>query len=258
MQLPDFTSARVLVVGDLMLDRYWHGSTSRISPEAPVPVVHVKDNEQRAGGAGNVALNIAALGAKVYLMGFCGEDEAADTLTQVMQSAGVECLLEKLQDYPTITKLRVMSRHQQLIRLDFEDGFHTVDPNGLLQHFRNQMEQVDVIVLSDYGKGTLSNIEKFIGLARSINKPVLVDPKGTDFGIYQHATMITPNYSEFEAIVGALRARSAEAEEPFWGWMVAALPETAAPVVNAGVSEAHLVSNSAWIRLECRQQRNFQ
>ena len=203
MQLPDFTSARVLVVGDLMLDRYWHGSTSRISPEAPVPVVHVKDNEQRAGGAGNVALNIAALGAKVYLMGFCGEDEAADTLTQVMQSAGVECLLERLQDYPTITKLRVMSRHQQLIRLDFEDGFHTVDPNGLLQHFRNQMEQVDVIVLSDYGKGTLSNIEKFIGLARSINKPVLVDPKGTDFGIYQHATMITPNFTEFEAIVGA-------------------------------------------------------
>jgi D-beta-D-heptose 7-phosphate kinase / D-beta-D-heptose 1-phosphate adenosyltransferase len=203
MQLPDFTSARVLVVGDLMLDRYWHGSTSRISPEAPVPVVHVQNNEQRAGGAGNVALNIAALGAKVDLMGFCGQDEAADTLTQIMQSAGVDCLLEKLQDYPTITKLRVMSRHQQLIRLDFEDGFHEVAAEGLLRHFRQQMDQVDVVVLSDYGKGTLNAVEKFIALARSINKAVLVDPKGTDFGIYQHATMITPNFSEFEAIVGA-------------------------------------------------------
>jgi len=202
MQLPNYSTGRVLVIGDLMLDRYWHGSTSRISPEAPVPVVHVKDDEQRAGGAGNVALNIAALGGKVSVMGFVGQDEPAESLKLLLQDAGVLCLFEALNDYPTITKLRVMSRHQQLIRLDFEDGFHAVNNEQLLHQYHAEMMQADAIILSDYGKGTLNPIEPFIRLAKKLNKPVLIDPKGSDFSKYRQATLITPNLTEFEAVVG--------------------------------------------------------
>jgi len=202
MQLPNYSSGRVLVIGDLMLDRYWHGSTSRISPEAPVPVVHVSDDEQRAGGAGNVALNIAALGGKVSVLGFVGNDEPAQTLQSLLQDAGILCLFETLADYPTITKLRVISRHQQLIRLDFEDGFHSVENEKLLHQYHAEMMQANVVVLSDYGKGTLNQIEKYIKLATQLNKPVLIDPKGTDFSIYKHATLITPNLAEFEGVVG--------------------------------------------------------
>jgi len=202
MQLPNYSTGRVLVIGYLMLDRYWHGSTSRISPEAPVPVVHVNDDEQRAGGAGNVALNIAALGGKVSVMGFVGQDEPAESLKLLLQDAGVLCLFEALNDYPTITKLRVMSRHQQLIRLDFEDGFHAVNNEQLLHQYHAEMMQADTIVLSDYGKGTLNPIEPFIDLAKKLNKPVLIDPKGSDFTKYKQATLITPNLTEFEAVVG--------------------------------------------------------
>lgn len=202
MQLPNYSTGRVLVIGDLMLDRYWHGATSRISPEAPVPVVHVKDDEQRAGGAGNVALNIAALGGKVSVMGFVGNDEPAQSLKALLQEAGVLTLFESLENYPTITKLRVMSRHQQLIRLDFEDGFHSVDNQTLLHQYHAEMMQANAIVLSDYGKGTLNHVEQFISLATQLNKPVLIDPKGTDFSKYKHATLITPNLSEFVAVVG--------------------------------------------------------
>jgi D-beta-D-heptose 7-phosphate kinase/D-beta-D-heptose 1-phosphate adenosyltransferase len=202
MQLPNYSAARVLVVGDLMLDRYWHGPTSRISPEAPVPVVHVKQDEQRAGGAGNVALNIAALGAKVSLLGFTGEDEAAIALETLLKKSGVLCLFQGIPNHPTITKLRVMSRHQQLIRLDFEDGFQDVDSDTLLHQYHAELMQSQVVVLSDYGKGTLSQVQPFIRLAKQLKKPVLVDPKGSDFSIYQQATLITPNLSEFEAVVG--------------------------------------------------------
>lgn len=202
MQLPNYSNARVLVIGDLMLDRYWHGSTSRISPEAPVPVVHVNQDEQRAGGAGNVALNIASLGSKVTLLGFTGEDQAAKDLTEVLKRAGVLCLFQAIPSYPTITKLRVMSRHQQLIRLDFEDGFHQVDATNLLHLYHAEMTQAEVIVLSDYGKGTLNEVQAFIRLAKQMHKTVLIDPKGNDFSIYKHATLITPNLHEFEAVVG--------------------------------------------------------
>jgi D-beta-D-heptose 7-phosphate kinase/D-beta-D-heptose 1-phosphate adenosyltransferase len=202
MQLPNYSAARVLVVGDLMLDRYWHGLTSRISPEAPVPVVHVKQDEQRAGGAGNVALNIAALGAKVSLLGFTGEDEAAVTLETLLKKSGVLCLFQGIPNHPTITKLRVMSRHQQLIRLDFEDGFQDINSDTLLHQYHAELMQSQVVVLSDYGKGTLSQVQPFIRLAKQLKKPVLVDPKGSDFSIYQQATLITPNLSEFEAVVG--------------------------------------------------------
>ena len=208
MQVPDFSNANVLVVGDLMLDRYWHGTTSRISPEAPVPVVHVKENEQRAGGAGNVALNIAALGARVTLLSFCGEDEAADSLKQLLTAEGVRCLFETVSDLPTITKLRVMSRHQQLMRLDFEEGFQAVDSAGLLARFHAELAHTNVVLLSDYGKGTLNEVQTFIGLTKQIGKPVLVDPKGADFSIYQQASLLTPNFSEFEAVVGKCENQS--------------------------------------------------
>ncbi|PPD22663.1 MAG: bifunctional heptose 7-phosphate kinase/heptose 1-phosphate adenyltransferase [Methylomonas sp.] len=202
MQLPNYSTARVLVVGDLMLDRYWHGPTSRISPEAPVPVVHVKHDEYRAGGAGNVALNIAALGAKTSLLGFVGEDQNAVSLETLLKKAGVLCLFQAVPHHPTITKLRVMSRHQQLIRLDFEDGFHAIASEPLLHRYHAEMTQAQVVVLSDYGKGTLNGIQPFIKLARQMKKPVLVDPKGSDFSRYKHATLITPNLSEFETVVG--------------------------------------------------------
>ncbi len=202
MQLPNYRTASVLVVGDLMLDRYWHGSTSRISPEAPVPIVHVKEHEHRAGGAGNVALNIASLGAKVSLIGFTGRDEAADLLTDLLKVAGIRCVFEALADYPTITKLRVMSRHQQLIRLDFESEFEKVDSELLLHRYHAELEQAQLVILSDYGKGTLSEVARFIQLAKKMGKPVLVDPKGRDFTRYRGATIITPNLLEFEAVVG--------------------------------------------------------
>jgi D-beta-D-heptose 7-phosphate kinase/D-beta-D-heptose 1-phosphate adenosyltransferase len=213
MQLPHYPSGRVLVIGDLMLDRYWHGSTSRISPEAPVPIVHVKQDEQRAGGAGNVALNIAALGGKVSLLGFVGDDEPAQTLEKLLHEARVLCLFEKLKEFPTITKLRVMSRHQQLIRLDFEDGFHAVNSDQLLHQYHAEMMQADVVVLSDYGKGTLNQVEQYISLATQLNKPVLVDPKGSNFSIYKNATLMTPNLTEFEGVVGHCATQQALVEK---------------------------------------------
>lgn len=201
LTMPRFDSAPVLVVGDVMLDRYWHGPTHRISPEAPVPVVKVDQIEDRPGGAGNVALNIAALGAPAWLVGVTGEDEAAVSLRQTLNAAGVYCDFQAHQSRPTITKLRVLSRHQQLIRLDFEEPFET-DGAALLESVRGLLSKVKVMVLSDYGKGALVNHQELIALARAQNIPVLADPKGTDFSIYRGATLITPNLSEFEAVVG--------------------------------------------------------
>ena len=203
--IPEFSSAHVLVIGDLMLDRYWHGDTSRISPEAPVPVVRVGEAEERPGGAGNVALNIAALGAQVTLLGLTGNDEACDALEKILIDAKVHCDFEKVQESATVTKLRVMSRHQQLIRLDFEDGFNSYTGSGLFEKFQHQLDNVGAIVLSDYGKGTLREIQKFIQLARKNDIPVLIDPKGADFSPYDGATLITPNMSEFTAVVGSCK-----------------------------------------------------
>jgi D-beta-D-heptose 7-phosphate kinase/D-beta-D-heptose 1-phosphate adenosyltransferase len=202
MKLPDFSLANVLVAGDLMLDRYWYGNTSRISPEAPVPVVHVAKAEERVGGAGNVALNIAALGAHASLIGLCGNDAAADTLQKLMDSARVGCLFHRVPECETITKLRVLSRNQQLIRLDFEDGFHGIESDSIVDAFRTEVARTDVVVLSDYGKGTLRSVRSLIEIARNAGKPVLVDPKGRDFSIYSGASVITPNLAEFEGVVG--------------------------------------------------------
>jgi len=188
-----------------MLDRYWHGDTSRISPEAPVPVVLVGEAEERPGGAGNVALNISSLGAHASLLGLTGNDEACQSLESIMQTAGVECHFQRLSDKPTVTKLRVLSRHQQLIRLDFEDGFSATDQAGLLDRFKAQLAGVKAVILSDYGKGTLTDIQQFVQPARAAGIPILVDPKGNDFEIYRGVTVITPNLSEFEAVVGHAR-----------------------------------------------------
>jgi len=202
MKLPEFNHAAVLVVGDLMLDRNWQGDTSRISPEAPVPVVHVKEVEDRPGGAGNVALNIAALEAKVTLLGYTGNDDAGRCLQTLLEKAKVQCQFEPLPDQPTITKLRVLSRHQQLIRLDFEDSFHHMPVAQLREDFDAALPEHDVVVLSDYGKGTLACAPELIAAAIAAGKKVLVDPKGSDFEKYRGATLITPNWNEFQAIVG--------------------------------------------------------
>ena len=202
MKLPDFSQAAVLVVGDLMLDRNWQGDTSRVSPEAPVPVVHVKDIEDRPGGAGNVALNIAGLNSTVTVLGYTGEDAAARALKEQLEQAKVTCQFEHLTDQPTITKLRVLSRHQQLIRLDFEESFHDLPVEQLQQDYEQALPSHDVVVLSDYGKGTLASVQQLIATARAAGKKGLVDPKGTDFTKYRGATLITPNWSEFQAVVG--------------------------------------------------------
>ncbi len=202
MQLPDLSRARVLVVGDLMLDRYWQGPTSRISPEAPVPVVKVEGIEDRPGGAANVAMNAAALGAKVTLLGPTGDDESADILEQKVDSLGVMCDFVRLPGFDTITKLRVMSRNQQLIRLDFERSFARANKQVMVERYCQHLRDADVVVLSDYNKGSLSEVESLIQLAREANIAVIVDPKGSDFAKYQGASLLTPNMSEFQAIVG--------------------------------------------------------
>ena len=208
LQIPVFDRAHVLVIGDVMLDRYWHGATSRISPEAPVPVVHVRQGEERPGGAGNVALNIAALQAHSTVIAITGDDEAADLLTHSLEGAGVNCRFLRLAGVPTITKLRVISRHQQLIRLDFEDGFESFDNAALLAHYRAALPDCGAVVISDYGKGTLKPLRELIDTARAAGKPVLVDPKRTDFAPYAGASLITPNLNEFEAVVGPCRSEA--------------------------------------------------
>jgi D-beta-D-heptose 7-phosphate kinase/D-beta-D-heptose 1-phosphate adenosyltransferase len=200
--LPDFSTGRVVVVGDVMLDRYWHGSTTRISPEAPVPVVRVEGDEVRAGGAGNVALNAASLGCAAELVGLVGRDEAARLLREKLESGGVACRLLEAPQHPTITKLRIISRHQQLIRLDFEDNFAVLESAGIEQAFEAALDGSGALVLSDYGKGTLAQVGSLIRVAREHQVPIVVDPKGTDFGRYCGATVLTPNLVEFEAVVG--------------------------------------------------------
>ena len=202
MPVPSFDRGRVLIVGDVMLDRYWHGVTSRISPEAPVPVVHVDTSEERPGGAANVALNTAVLGSRTRLLGVTGDDEAAGSLEAQLGAAGIDCRFQKLANTPTVTKLRVISRHQQLIRLDFEDRFQAIDDGRLLAEFRSGLADCDVVVFSDYGKGTLVDVTAMITAARQAGKPVLVDPKAPDFSRYRGAGIITPNLAEFELAAG--------------------------------------------------------
>jgi len=203
VSIPDFTKARVLVAGDVMLDRYWSGSSNRISPEAPVPVVNVHDCVDRAGGAANVALNIASLGASVTLAGIVGNDEAATILSRLLDDKGISQTFVSQDNYKTITKLRVLSRHQQLIRLDFEETSVDLDTDDFNQAVLEHIAQFDVVVLSDYNKGSLNQAQEIIKVARKAGVSVLVDPKGHDFEKYRGADLLTPNLSEFEAIVSA-------------------------------------------------------
>ena len=195
-------SAHVLVVGDVILDRYVHGETTRISPEAPVPVVLVQRTEERPGGAGNVALNIASLGINVSLVGLAGRDSAADTLARLLADAQVTCKFATQNGFSTITKLRVLSQHQQLIRLDYEARSETADADALFAIFRKEAGKADITVLSDYAKGSLKNIQSYIDECRKREIKVLIDPKGSDFSRYQDASLLTPNLKEFEAVVG--------------------------------------------------------
>lgn len=203
IQLPDYSQVSVLVAGDVMLDRYWTGDTGRISPEAPVPVVKVGEQEQRPGGAGNVALNITSLGARTTVMGVCGNDEAGDLLRQTLSAEqGIELALATTADRPTITKLRILSRHQQLLRLDFEHHFEDRHSKLLLEDFTGHLDTADVVILSDYDKGSLRLAPEFIARARAAGKTVLVDPKSADFSHYRGASLITPNLGEFQRAAG--------------------------------------------------------
>lgn len=204
--LPDFSSAKVLIVGDVMLDRYWQGPSLRISPEAPVPVVKIEQEEQRIGGAGNVALNASVLGARATLLALVGDDEAASQVRNLLEQKHVRCRLQAVPGSKTITKLRVLSQHQQLIRLDFEDAFAGFNSDSLTAEFIRCLGEVDAVVLSDYAKGTLRHSQALLSIAREAKKPVIVDPKGKDFERYRGATLITPNLSEFETVVGPCRS----------------------------------------------------
>ncbi|WP_348666552.1 bifunctional D-glycero-beta-D-manno-heptose-7-phosphate kinase/D-glycero-beta-D-manno-heptose 1-phosphate adenylyltransferase HldE [Arsenophonus symbiont of Ornithomya chloropus] len=199
---PDFKKAHVLVVGDVMLDRYWYGSTDRISPEAPVPVIKIEKKEERPGGAANVAMNIATLGANIHLIGLIGIDDTGKILINKLNEANVCCDLITLSSYPTITKLRILSYNQQLIRIDFEKKNDNFSMNLLLERIQKKLPYIKVLVLSDYDKGTLRNIANIIKLANTAQVPILIDPKGSNYKNYYGATLLTPNMTEFEAMVG--------------------------------------------------------
>jgi rfaE bifunctional protein kinase chain/domain len=199
----------VLVVGDVMLDRYWFGEVSRISPEAPVPVVKVERTEDRPGGAANVARNAAALGAQVTLLSVVGEDDAARSLAKLLTRDGVKASLYPDPQLSTTIKLRVLGRQQQLLRIDFENEPTHEVLAAKLSEFTQLVAAVDVVLLSDYGKGGLTHVSDMIRIARAAGKPVLIDPKGDDYSKYRGASVITPNRSELRQVIGGW---SSEAE----------------------------------------------
>ena len=201
ISIPDFKKTLVVVAGDVMLDRYLFGSTGRISPEAPVPVVHVRETDDRPGGAANVAVNPASLGVATRLVGVVGKDAAGDVLESILERRGIACRFARAEDRPTITKTRVQSRGQQLIRLDEEDTA-AASGDDMLAALKGSIAGAGAVVLSDYGKGALTDVAAMITACRAAGIPVLVDPKGTDFEKYRGATIITPNQAEFEAVAG--------------------------------------------------------
>ena len=194
-------SVHVLVVGDVMLDRYWRADANRISPEAPVPVASIKDTHDRAGGAANVALNIASLGSQVTLLGVVGEDAEGVSLQSLLEQNHIQSRLITSDTIRTTSKIRIVSRNQQLIRLDFDDKAHSC-VSEVCQQFTNSINDSSVVIFSDYGKGVLSDAQTMIQMAVDAGKRVIVDPKGSDFSVYKNASVVTPNYSEFCAVVG--------------------------------------------------------
>ena len=201
----DFSAAHILVVGDVMLDRYWFGDVQRISPEAPVPVVRVRRSEERLGGAANVARNAAVLGARVALVGVVGDDEPGHSIEALACAVGIECGLVRDPDLPTTIKLRVIGRQQQLLRIDFEQAPGAQALARKLEAVRARLAAAHVLVLSDYGKGSLSEIELLIAEARAAGTDVIVDPKGDDYARYRCVSMLTPNRAELREVVGAWR-----------------------------------------------------
>lgn len=209
MKLPTLDTTRILVAGDVMLDRYWFGDVNRISPEAPVPVVHVAKSEERLGGAANVARNVSALGAHAGLLGVVGQDEAGNAIARLLHDSAIRNFLQRDAATSTIIKLRVIGRQQQLLRIDFEKAPADDALRNKLAQFDALLPDYDVVVLSDYAKGGLVNVAAMIRLARQAGKTVLVDPKGEDFSCYAGASILTPNKAEFRVIVGSW---SSEAE----------------------------------------------
>ena len=199
-----FHDLKVLVVGDVMLDRYWFGEVERISPEAPVPIVKITEREERPGGAANVANNVAELGALCTLLSVIGEDEAGGTLRDLLADSRIDVRLALDREASTTVKLRIMSRNQQLLRTDFEAPPSHELLAGCLASYREILPQVDAVVVSDYGKGGLVHLREMITQARAAAKPLLVDPKGRDFSRYRDVTALTPNLQEFEQVVGTV------------------------------------------------------
>ncbi len=209
----DFSAVRILVLGDVMLDRYWYGPTKRISPEAPVPIVKVEREEDRPGGAANVALNIVALNAQATLLGLIGDDDNGQTLQKQLVDQRVDCHFVHHPKAPTTTKLRLISHQQQLIRADFEEGFPNFDANRLHNRFIEALPDCQAVILSDYAKGVLDDPQCYIQACKAAGKPVLIDPKGNDFNRYRGASLITPNLSELEAVVGPCANQQALVEK---------------------------------------------
>ncbi|WP_050479450.1 D-glycero-beta-D-manno-heptose-7-phosphate kinase [Herbaspirillum rhizosphaerae] len=200
--LSSANNARILIVGDVMLDRYWFGEVNRISPEAPVPVVRVERREERLGGAANVARNAATLGAQTGLLGVIGQDEAGSVVEGLLSELGIDSYLNRDQAISTIIKLRVIGRQQQLVRVDFEDAPTDTVLRDKLTQYNALAGNYDVIILSDYAKGSLVNVADMISVGRKLGKRILVDPKGDDFSRYKGASILTPNRSELIRIVG--------------------------------------------------------
>ncbi|MCY1351263.1 D-beta-D-heptose 7-phosphate kinase [compost metagenome] len=200
--------SHILVVGDMMLDRYWFGDVERISPEAPVPVVQVKRSDERLGGAANVARNAAALGARVGMLGVVGDDEPARTLEALLAESHVEPYLHRDAKLNTTIKLRVVAHQQQLLRVDFESAPAHEVLAAVQDRFQGLINDYQVLVLSDYGKGGLTHVSRMIDAGRAAGRKVLIDPKGDDYSRYRGATLITPNRSEMRAVVGAWKTEA--------------------------------------------------
>ncbi|HOI52109.1 MAG TPA: PfkB family carbohydrate kinase, partial [Azonexus sp.] len=200
--LEKLSQVRLLVVGDVMLDRYWFGEVSRISPEAPVPVVKVERMEERLGGAANVARNAASLGARTTLLSVVGDDDAGRALSRLLAESEIAADLKIDRQIDTTVKLRVIGRQQQLLRIDFETAPSHEVLDAKLAEYERRLADCDIVILSDYGKGGLTHITEMIRLARLAAKPVLVDPKGDEWEKYAGATVITPNRSELRDVVG--------------------------------------------------------
>jgi D-beta-D-heptose 7-phosphate kinase/D-beta-D-heptose 1-phosphate adenosyltransferase len=207
MSFPNFSDYNITVIGDIMLDEYWHGNVERISPEAPVPIVDIKEKSYRIGGAGNVAMNIAALGISTRLISSIGTDSESVIVKKILKKNKISDSFQISKNKKTIKKLRVLSKNHQMIRLDFEENkrSYTLKSN---KSFTKQIKDSDVVIFSDYDKGSLLNIQNFIEISNKLKKIIVIDPKGNDFNRYKNATILTPNLKEFENIVGKLKSHS--------------------------------------------------